>query len=165
MTELAEEKKTLAIFSSLRGKAKKAALQLEIKDLKIKGGVEKLKEKFDKVFSKDKKKATYDAYEKSEKFKRSNEMSFADYTIGFEEFLYHLEKYEIKLPPVELAYRYLNSVKFIEVQNIIVSTTISDYTCDNMVKQVKAVYSGSKQEQSDERLYTILHCKGFSYLM
>ena len=159
MTELAEEKKTLAIFSSLRGKAKKATLQLEIKDLKIKGGVEKLKEKLDKVFSKDKKKATYDAYEKSEKSEKS------DYTIGFEEFLYHLEKYEIKLPPVELAYRYLNSVKFIEVQNIIVSTTISDYTCDNMVKQVKAVYSGSKQEQSDERLYTILHCKGFSYLM
>ena len=48
-TELPEEKKTLAIFLSIRGKAKKAALQLEIKDLKVKGGVTKLKEKLDEV--------------------------------------------------------------------------------------------------------------------
>ena len=33
LTRLPEEKKALAIFLSLRGKAKKAALQLEIKDL------------------------------------------------------------------------------------------------------------------------------------
>ena len=61
LTELPEEKKALAIFSSLRGKAKKAALQVEIKDLKVRGGVIKLKEKLVKAFSKDKKKATYDA--------------------------------------------------------------------------------------------------------
>ena len=35
LTELPEEKKSLAIFPSLRGKAKKAALQSEIKDLKV----------------------------------------------------------------------------------------------------------------------------------
>ena len=35
--------KALTIFSSLRGKAKKAALQLEIKDPKIRAGVIKLK--------------------------------------------------------------------------------------------------------------------------
>ena len=54
LTELPEEKKALAIFSSLRGKAKKAALQLEIKDLKVRGRVTKLKEKLVKGFSKDK---------------------------------------------------------------------------------------------------------------
>ena len=94
LPELAEQKKALAIFSFLRGKAKKSALQLEIKDLKVKGGVVKLKEKLDKAFSNDKKKATYDAYEKFERFKHSNEMSLADYAIEFEELLYCLEKYE-----------------------------------------------------------------------
>ena len=64
MTEPPEEKKTVAIFSSLRGKTEKAALQLKRKDPKVKVGVAKLKEKLDKAFSKDKKKATYDAYEK-----------------------------------------------------------------------------------------------------
>ena len=54
LTELPEEKKALAIFSSLRGKAKKAALQLEIKDLKVRGRVTKLKEKLVNGFSKDK---------------------------------------------------------------------------------------------------------------
>ena len=83
LRELPEEKKALAIFLSLRGKAKKAALQLEIKDLKVRRGVTKLKEKLDKAFSKDKKKATYDADEIFEIFKRSNEMSLAEYTIEF----------------------------------------------------------------------------------
>ena len=35
LTELPEEKKTLAIFPSIRDKDKKAALQSEIKDLKV----------------------------------------------------------------------------------------------------------------------------------
>ena len=83
LRELPEEKKALAIFLSLRGKAKKAALQLEIKDLKVRRGVTKSKEKLDKAFSKDKKKATYDADEIFEIFKRSNEMSLAEYTIEF----------------------------------------------------------------------------------
>ena len=74
-------------------------------------------------------------------------MSLADCTIEFEELLYCLEKYEIKLPPVALTYRYLNSANLTEVQRTTVRTTISDYTYDNMVKQVKAVYSASKQEQ------------------
>ena len=107
LTELPEEKKALAIFSSLSDKAKKVALQLEIKDLKVRGGVTKLKEKLDKAFSKDKKQATYQAYEKFERFKRSNKMSLADNTMAFEELLYCLEKYEIKIPPVVVAYRYL----------------------------------------------------------
>ena len=107
LTELPEEKKALAIFSSLSDKAKKVALQLEIKDLKVRGGVTKLKEKLDKAFSKDKKQATYQAYEKFERFKRSNKMSLADNTMAFGELLYCLEKYEIKIPPVVVAYRYL----------------------------------------------------------
>ena len=146
-------------------KAKKAALQLAIKDLKVREGVIKLKEKLDKTFSKDKKKATYDAYDKFERFKRSNEMykkfeklkflnemSLADYTIEFEELIYCLKKHEIKLPPVILAYRYLNSANLTEVQSTIVRTTISDYAYDNMVQQVEAVYSESKQEQSEEKI-------------
>ena len=137
LTQLPEEKKALAIFSSLRGKAKTAALQLETKDLKIRGGVAKLKEKLDKSFSTDKKKATYVADEKFENFKRSNKMSLADYRIEFEELLYFLEKYEIKLPPVIVAHRYLNSANLTEIQSTIVATIISDYTFDNMVKMSK----------------------------
>ena len=97
LTELLEEKKTLAIFSSLKGKDEKVALQLKIKDLKVRGGVKKLKEKLDKAFSKDKKKATYDAYENFERFfKRSNKMSSAGYTIEFEELFCCQEKYFIQ---------------------------------------------------------------------
>ena len=49
-----------------------------------------------KAFSKDKTKATDDAYaEKFERFKSSNGISLANYTIEFEELFYCLEKYEI----------------------------------------------------------------------
>ena len=108
--------------------------------MKVRGGVTKLKEKLDKAFRKDKKKVTYDAFEKFERFKRSNEITLADYTIEFEELLYCLEKCEIKLSPVVVAYQYLNSANLSEVQSTIVRTTISDYTYDNMVKQVTAVF-------------------------
>ena len=50
-------------------------------------------------------------------------MSLADYTIEFEELLYCLEKYEIKLLPVVLAYRYLNSANFTEVQSSLLGPT------------------------------------------
>ena len=69
------KEKSLSNIFGPWGKAKKAALQLEMKVWsleEVRGGVTKLKEKFDKAFSKDKKKATYDAYEKCERFKRSN---------------------------------------------------------------------------------------------
>ena len=79
-------------------------------------------------------------------------MSLTDYTTEFEELFYYLENYKIKLPSVVLAYRYLNSANFTEVQSTIVRTAISDYTYDNMVKQVKAVYSETNQEQSEEKI-------------
>ena len=62
------------------------------------------------------------------------------------------KKYEKKLPPVVLAYQYLNSANLIEVQNTNNRSTISDYTYNNMIKQIKAVYSDSKQEQSEEKI-------------
>ena len=78
-------------------------------------------------------------------------MPLAEYTIEFEELLYCLQKYEIKLPPVVVAYQYLNGANLKEVQYTIVRNTISDYTYGNMV-QVKAVFSESKQEQSEEKI-------------
>ena len=53
-----------------------------------------MKEKLDKAFSKDKKKATSDDYEKFERFKRSNEMFLAVCSIEFEEIIYCYEKYD-----------------------------------------------------------------------
>ena len=81
-----------------------------------------------------------------------SEMSLGDYTKEFEELLSGLERYEIKIPLAVLAYRYFNSANLTEVQRTIVRTTISDYTYDNMVKQVKSVYSMSKQEKSEEKI-------------
>ena len=67
------------------------------KDLKVwRGGFIKSKEKLDKAFSKGKKKATYDAYEKFERFNYSKEMS-------------------LNLPPVVKGYQYLNSANLTEV--------------------------------------------------
>ena len=79
-------------------------------------------------------------------------MPLADYTIEFEKLLYCLEKYETKLPPIVVAYQYLNSANLTEAQSTNVRTAISDYTHENMVKQTKAVFSESKQEQSEEKI-------------
>ena len=47
---------------------------------------------------------------------------------------------------------YLNNENLTEFQSTIVRTTISDYTYDNMVKQVKAVYNESKQVQPENKI-------------
>ena len=152
LTELEEEKKALAIFSSLTGKAKKAALQLDVKDLKTKDGVKALRLKLDKTFVKDKKVAMYESYEKFEKFKRSKDMSLEDYTIEFAELVYCLEKYEIKLPQVVLAYHYLNSANLTETQSTIVKSTIPEYTYERMVDQVKPVFNDSRRDQEEQAI-------------
>ena len=79
-------------------------------------------------------------------------MSLADYTIEFEKLLSCLEKYETKLPPIVVAYQYLNSANLKEAQSTNIRTAISDYTHENMVKQAKAVFSESKQEQLEEKI-------------
>ena len=53
-----------------------------------------MKEKLDKAFSKDKKKATYDDYEKFQRFKRSKETFLAVCSIELEELIYCYEKYD-----------------------------------------------------------------------
>ena len=150
LTDLPDEKKALAVFAALQGKTKKAALQMEIKELKDKNGIKKITTKLSALFLKDIKHATYDAYEKFEKFQRDKNMSIQEYTIEFEDLHYNLSKYKIVLPEAVLVYRYLNSANLSEHHKEMVRATIADLTYSNMVQQVKAIYHDAYHKSEND---------------
>ena len=80
-------------------------------------------------------------------------MSLADYTIEFEELLSLLSrKIWDKTSSYYTSILISSQCKLTEVHHTIAMTTMSDYTYDNKVQQVKAVYCKNKQEQSEEKI-------------
>ena len=69
-TNLVPKKQCPAIFLTLQGKAREAALEIEIKDLTDDQGVKKLIEKLDSLYLEDINKSAYAAYESFEMYRR-----------------------------------------------------------------------------------------------
>ena len=79
-----KKEKTLAIFLSLEGKAKEAALDIDVESLNKEDSVGKVLAQLDKVHLKYKIQLVYQAYDTFEKFERLLEMSVAAFLIEFE---------------------------------------------------------------------------------
>ena len=148
------------MFSSLRGKAKKAALQLEIKDLKVKGWVVQLKEKLDKAFSKNKKKTTCYAYEKFERL-----------SVQALSWLYN-RIWRTSLLSRTIWDKTSSCCTSISISQQCKPYRSPKYHCsdhhitlyyDNMVKQVKAVYRESKQKQTEEKIKIKVEDRGYEF--
>ena len=69
-TNLVPKKQGPAIFLTLQGKAREAALEIKIKDLTDDQGVKKLIEKLDSLYLEDINKSAYAAQESSEMYRR-----------------------------------------------------------------------------------------------
>ena len=93
-----KKKKTLAIFLSLEGKAKEAALDIDDESLNKEDSVGKVLAQLDKVHLKYKIQLAYQAYDTFEKFKRLLEMSVAAFLIEFECFHNKAKAYNMVLP-------------------------------------------------------------------
>ena len=95
---LEQKKKTLAIFLSLEGKAKEAALDIDDESLNKEDSVGKVLAQLDKVHLKYKIQLAYQAYDTFEKFQRLLEMSVAAFLIEFECFHNKAKAYNMVLP-------------------------------------------------------------------
>ena len=93
-----KKKKTLAIFLSLEGKAKEAALDIDDESLNKEDSVGKVLAQLDKVHLKYKIQLAYQAYDTFEKFQRLLEMSVAAFLIEFECFHNKAKAYNMVLP-------------------------------------------------------------------
>ena len=111
-TDLTDEKQGPAIFLTLEGKARETILNLDIKEIKAKNGVENIVKALNKLYLKDKLLMAYETYDAFEKFCRPEKMSIKEHINEFERLLNKTKKYGSSMFSDILAYRLLKSANF-----------------------------------------------------
>ena len=97
-TNLALKKQVPTVFLTLTGKAREAVLEMEIAELNADDGMQKLFDKLDSLFEKDKDQAALDAYEKFEQYSRPESLTMLEYKVEFDRMVEKLKKFKIDLP-------------------------------------------------------------------
>ena len=104
-TDILGDKRGPAIFLSLEGKAREAALELEAEQINNKDGIKTLLESLMNFISKIKR-SVYEVYNTFEYFKCPSDMSISDYINEFERLLNKTKQYGTTMSTDVLAYRY-----------------------------------------------------------
>ena len=127
-TDLTDEKQGPAIFLTLEGKARETVLNLDIKEIKAKNGVESIVKALNKLYLKDKLQMAYETYDAFEKFRRPEKMSIKEYINEFERLLNNTKKYGSSMSSDILASRQL------------IRATVKELTYDAMQLQFKKMF-------------------------
>ena len=109
VTDLAKEKQGHAVLLSLKGRAREAALELEVSELAKETGLDLIITKLDSLFAKDLDQLAYDAYEKFETLKRLPQKPIEEYLQDFDHLYNVVKKHGMILPEGVLAYRLLSA--------------------------------------------------------
>ena len=110
---------------SLEGKAREAALELEIEELNSDDGMKILLSKLDGLYLKDENQQLYVCLKKFEQHKRPSDQSINDYINEFERLYNKLKYYKVDYPDAALAYRLLESANLPNEKNELIRTTIT----------------------------------------
>ena len=101
LTELPAKKQGLSLYLSLSGKAKKAALKIDLEKLKKDTGIQTILERLDKLYLEDINQSACIAYQTFESFKHPPSMPMKEYFIQFEKLYTKI----MTLPDGILSYR------------------------------------------------------------
>ena len=101
--------KGAAVALSLDGRAREAAMELDVGELNSDTGLDQFIEKLDGLFLKDENQRIYRAYSEFEKFQRPHNMNIEPYINDFEHLYNKVKFYKIELRDCVLAYRLLES--------------------------------------------------------
>jgi hypothetical protein len=115
------------------------------------GGLDKLIEKLDAVFLKDKTMRAYDAFQKFYDFKRESGDTLETFSVKFEQLYSNLLEHDMKLPDGVMAFFLLNACNLPEEREKLARATTTDLTYDNMKKQIKKIcgsFTGSKDGEA-----------------
>ena len=149
-TNVPPKKRAPTVFLGLTGKAREAILEMELSLLNTDDGLNHLYEKLDTLFKTDEDQAALNAYEKFEKYMRSNSMSMTDYRIEFDRLVQQLKSHKIDLPEPVLAYRALKSSNISADNERLVRATVPLIKLDVMMMQLQKV-SGLQGKASKEK--------------
>ena len=129
------------LYLSLKGKAREAALELDIDKIKGKDGVDLILKRLDELYLEDTTQTAYLAYQNFETFKRPETMTMKDYLLKFEQLYTKIKDHQMILPDGVLAYRVLNSANLSNEQMTLCRATMTDLKYDDMVKQLKRLFA------------------------
>ena len=139
LTELAEDKRALAIHLSLIGRARTASSEIELAVLKSKDGVKSIFEKLDSLFLPDKGRRQFTAFHNLYNFRR-NEKNVHEYVSEFEHRYFKFTQEGMTLPDSVMAFMLLASCSLPERETQIVMSAISEINYTNMKSTLKRVF-------------------------
>ena len=128
-----------ALFLTLEGKAKEAALELSIDELKT-DGVQNIIKKLDSLYKKDSVLIAYEAYDKFEKLQRPDDMSITDFIIEFERLLSKVKSNGTSMSEDILAYRLLKSANVSQHHEELARATVIKLEYGEMKTQLKKIF-------------------------
>ena len=130
-----------ALFLSLSGDARKAALKVGLDNMKKDDGVDIILAELDKFFLKDKDRSAFLAYDKFTKYRRSNGMAVKDFLLKFELLRNTCISYGIDIPDKIVAHQMLQSANFSSDKRELIITTISTFSSENMRSQILKIFA------------------------
>ena len=141
MTTLTAEKQGPCFYLLLEGKARDAALELDIDNIKGENGVQLILQRLDALYLEDTIQTAYFAHQTFETFQRPENMTMKDYLVKFEHLYTKIKDHRMELPDAVLAYRVLNSGNLSNEQMTLCRATMMDLTYAEMVKQLKRLFA------------------------
>ena len=147
-----------ALVLSLEGRAREAALELDISVLNADDGLDKVIGQLDGLYLRDTNQLTYAAYSEFEKYKRPTDASINDFVSDFERKYNKVKAKKIELPDAVLAYRLLDSANLPSSKVELIMATISSLTYQEMLKQLRKLEDialGSSEEGSSSSTVTV----------
>ena len=130
------------VFRTLTGRAKVAARELSVKEIGSATGLDLILKKLDKLYLADKNKQICTVLEKFESFRRSPNMTMANFVLDFESLHNKVKNYEIVYPDGVLAYRIMKAANISKYHEELLRATIAtgEWSYETVKEQLAKIF-------------------------
>ena len=151
-TDLEKKKQALAVTSSLTGKDREAALNIESEDLNSDEGMKTLIQALDKWFLQETIDSAYEAYKHFDGFRKPGDMNINDYIVEFDQRYQKSVKHKVTLPDAVLAFKLLDNANLSNHERQLALTACTDLSYDKMKSAMKRIFGQNRHsDQNNSR--------------
>ena len=154
VTELAKSKMGVAVALSLSGKARDAAVDIDVTVLNAHDGLDRLLLELDRLFEKEKVDLQYLAYSKFENCKRNDGASIDDFIVEFEQLYNRAKKQAMELPDAVLAYKLSDNANLFLTDKQLALSACSELKFSSVKTALHRIFSQTKAEPPSDILFT-----------
>ena len=139
VSKSSKSEQAAAVALSLQGRARKAAMELDLEELNSEGGLALLIQKLDGLFLKDSNQRMYVAFSEFEKYKRSSDTNIDTYISDFDRLYNKVKVHKVEYPDALLAYKLLENCNLPSETMAIVRQCIGQFTFEDMKAQLRKI--------------------------